>query len=187
LTYWATWSEPAARRPGAGGDLAGALNLPRRDPRELQELVGLARAYREAARQVLLCVPPVLEAVEQALLERPMIEAAASLATSASWREAWEVAEWYVLFIEIKLQRALTSWVEDAVSPQDPGRRDADGSAKVALVAIDQSIRAWITLRHLLPDRGDHILDLLVALQRLRRRVEQVLPEARGFVRPGLD
>ena len=33
----------------------------------------------------------------------------------------------------------------------------------------------------------DEILDILVCLQRLNKRIEQAFPEARAFIRPGLD
>ena len=37
------------------------------------------------------------------------------------------------------------------------------------------------------PDREGEILDLLVHLERLRRKTEEVFPSARAFVRPGFD
>ncbi len=64
---------------------------------------------------------------------------------------------------------------------------DANGSAKVALIAIDRSIAAWMRMRPHLPDRADELLDVLVMLDRLRRTTETQFPEARAFHRPGFD
>jgi hypothetical protein len=65
--------------------------------------------------------------------------------------------------------------------------RDSDGSAKVALIAIDRSIAAWGAMRNHFPEQEDTILDLLVHLDRLRRKIEKTFPDARAFVRPGFD
>ena len=66
-------------------------------------------------------------------------------------------------------------------------RNDSDGSAKVALIAIERSIGAWTRLRAHLPDRADELLDLLVMLDRLRRATDAQFPAARAFKRPGFD
>ena len=65
--------------------------------------------------------------------------------------------------------------------------KDSDGSAKVALIGLDRSIGAWAALHSQFPDRTDDILDILLHLDRLRKRVDQVFAEARAFVRPGFD
>ncbi len=66
--------------------------------------------------------------------------------------------------------------------------RDSDGSAKIALIAIDRSLAAWARLReHFAAEHGDTILALLVQLERLRRAAETKFPDAREFRRPGFD
>jgi len=64
---------------------------------------------------------------------------------------------------------------------------DSIGSAKVALIGIDRSISAWGKLHEHFPERTDSILDILVYVNRLRRRVEQLFPQARNFKRLGFD
>jgi hypothetical protein len=64
---------------------------------------------------------------------------------------------------------------------------DADGSAKIALIAIDRSIGAWAILHREFPDREDETLKILAELQRLRNFLECEFPEARAFIRPGFD
>ncbi len=65
--------------------------------------------------------------------------------------------------------------------------RDSDGTAKIALIAIDRSIGAWGTLLHAYPARMSATLELLALLSRLRLELEQEFPNAWSFVRPGFD
>ena len=46
---------------------------------------------------------------------------------------------------------------------------DANGSGKVALMAIERSIAAWLRLREVLPGHESAILNMLALLERLRR------------------
>lgn len=101
--------------------------------------------------------------------------------------DAVEVIRWYQHQIPVKLARALSGQWEGDASLQEYTSRDSDGSAKVALLAIDRSLTAWAMLRSALPDQPDTVLDLLVDLDRLRRSTEQIFPQARSFVRPGFD
>ena len=107
-------------------------------------------------------------------------------AAEAEWQEAVDVVQWYRSQIHVKLIRAIRSaFTEGRGLPGIP--RDADGSAKVALLAMDHSILAWCTLWERFPQEEDAILSLLVLLERLRRQTEKTFPAARSFVRPGLD
>jgi hypothetical protein len=103
--------------------------------------------------------------------------------------DAVEVIQWDLDFIAVKLQRALQGQLEEAEDP-DAGMahpENSDGSAKVALLAIDRSIEAWRQLLRHFPERETAILELLAHLARLRRAVEQQFPAARAFIRPGFD
>jgi hypothetical protein len=105
----------------------------------------------------------------------------------ASLEEAVQVVRWYQHQIYVKLMRAIRGHLEEKPKILDEFANDSDGSAKVALIAIDRSIAAWGEIRNHYPLRDHDILDLLVHLDRLRRRVEKVFPGARGFIRPGFD
>ncbi len=107
---------------------------------------------------------------------------------AASISDAVEVIRWYQHQIYVKLMRALMP--DDFELLDDDGKpfpKDSDGSAKVALIGMDRSIAAWGTLREHFPEKTDSILDLLLHLDRLRRKAEQHFPDARSFVRPGFD
>jgi hypothetical protein len=96
-----------------------------------------------------------------------------------------EVIRWYQHLIYIKLCRAFSSRVEE--EGRQERQRDSDGSAKVALLALDASLEAWTVLREMFPEKTDSVLEVLVHLDRLRRAVQGKFPRARRFKRPGFD
>jgi hypothetical protein len=95
-----------------------------------------------------------------------------------------EVIVWYHALIAVKIYRALAS---AAMSRQGrPGLiDDAQGSAKVALLGIDRSRKALRQLQTRMRDA--RIERLMGRLERLGAEVERRFPDARAFVRPGLD
>jgi len=102
--------------------------------------------------------------------------------------DAIGVIRWYQHQIYVKLLRALMQ--DESVDTQKENtslQNDSNGSALVALIAIDRSIGAWGRLQEYFPEKTDSILNILLHLDRLRRRVEQVFPDARKFKRPGFD
>jgi len=99
-----------------------------------------------------------------------------------------DVIRWYQYFISVKIHRALSGRSEDREEwPDDDMTSDADGSAKIALIAIDRSIGAWGALNNEFPEQQDETLNILVLLDRLRKSLEREFPEARAFIRPGFD
>ena len=102
---------------------------------------------------------------------------------------AVEVIHWYQIQIYIKIQRALTSSYDNFESDPEFEEypRDSDGSAKVALIGIDNSIGAWGTLHRYLDNEKDKTLNMLNMLRQLRNAVERKFPQARNFKRPGFD
>jgi len=120
--------------------------------------------------------------------------------------DAIEVIRWYQFFAAAKVYRALmglddkiiegTSAVDDAIKDNEldedelqfgGGGNDSDGSAKIALIAVDRSSSAWRLMQSSLPEKADSINPMLLELERLRRTTEQVFPRARDFIRPGFD
>ena len=147
---------------------------------EAVTLLADARRYRQRARELLLRLPATLVASPKP----------PDLTYNAPWadvRDALEVVDWFVFFIEAKLQRAAASRSEEAGQALAPQVSDAAGSAKIALIAIDRSLAAWDTLRRNCAGEADAILDLLAHLERLRAETERSFPDARQFHRPGFD
>ncbi len=104
-----------------------------------------------------------------------------------------EVIRWYQAFIYVKLCRGFMSFVEEedergAGTGRAPAAtRDSAGSAKVALIAIERSLAAWVTMREMFPEETDSMLEILLHLDRLRRCVKRKFPRAKSFKRPGFD
>lgn len=159
----------------------------RRAAREGSALHKAATAYWKSAGALLDRLPEELRATEDELNTQARLGAGDPRSTAEDIRDALDVVQWYQHFIDVKLQRAVSSRVDEASWGGDGYPSDANGSAKVALVAIDRSLAAWAGLREHLDGEGDAILDLLVRLERLRRAVEREFPRARAYKRPGLD
>lgn len=119
--------------------------------------------------------------------------------------DAIEVIRWYQFFVAAKVFRALMARdrpvideeltsedvfsgteLDDDEAPIEAVWDDADGSAKIALIAIDRSSSAWRIMQSSLPEKAS-IVQMLLELERLRRATEQTFPKARDFIRPGFD
>jgi hypothetical protein len=96
------------------------------------------------------------------------------------------VIEHFALFIGGKVFRAVSGAGDDEGGSTDP-QRDANGSAKAALLGIDRSLAAWREL-DVQDERGAQAIRALTSiLQQLRTGVEERFPEALLFLRPGFD
>ncbi len=109
----------------------------------------------------------------------------------ADINDAAEAIRWYQYQISVKIQRAIRSGTVKTQSRCDDthkdSARDSDGSAKVAIIGIERSIAAWKMLMNSLPELEKQIIDLIIYLKSILKRVETQFPRARAFVRPGFD
>lgn len=133
-----------------------------------------------------------------------------SLEEDVSLMDAVEVIRWYEFFIAAKIMRAVMGSYDDDLiedfgnedifanentsasmdyerEPLAIVQDDADGSAKVALIAINRSASAWQVLQRSLPEKTDSIMPILAELERLRNLTESAFPRAHDFIRPGFD
>ena len=99
--------------------------------------------------------------------------------------ECIEIIRWYQYLFEAKLTRALMTQKEEEKEGLNP--YDSLGNAKLLLVSIERNISAWGYMYQKFKEYEDEILDILVCLQRLNKKIEQTFPEAHTFIRPGLD
>jgi hypothetical protein len=106
----------------------------------------------------------------------------------ATAKDCVEVVQWYLHFIHVKFSRALSGRENGEAWQEEHGfQKDSDGSAKIALIATQRSIDAWVKLYDLLPGEQEQILFLLALLQKIRKQGEEEFPDATSFVRPGFD
>ena len=101
--------------------------------------------------------------------------------------DAAERLEEICITVASKVYRAVSSSFEADHNAADP-QNDANGSAKVALILIDESRRAW----RVLMQPGRAIADgvparLVAALDGLEAALLQRFPRALEFLRPGFD
>lgn len=119
--------------------------------------------------------------------ETLFFETAAAAREGVSLEEAFEVIRWYQYFINAKVIRAVRGKIEEEEEGWDEFARDSDGSAKIALIAMDRSIAAWAVIRYYITDGAKEVIDLIAFLDGLKQAVEKAFPNARSFIRPGFD
>jgi hypothetical protein len=165
-------------------------------PRWLQECVAEMNAVlREPTTErrfdrLLRCVAPEHHVIEQRARAYSLAAAGClqtmEIASDRDHGDPRTIAWRYCVLIPTKVYRALAALAnEDIYAEHWP--LDHDGSAKVALMAVDRSRAAWIAMaeRGLAPvvDVERFVSDL----SRLADDLDRVFPNARAFVRPGLD
>ena len=159
----------AARRDGVDLEADGAagpnLERHRQDPLAMR-----ARAYGQLAWRIGRVIAPIASARGDA----PLVEAV-------------ETIEWFSSMISAKVYRAVCGQAE-GWEGADEAQTDFNGSAKIALVGIGESRRAWSVLMEAgratadgVPAQAVRLLDELDAAMRAR------FPRVMEFVRPGFD
>lgn len=156
-------------------------------------LARLAKAYMLAADTWFDQAKPLLEAKLGELKTKVKLEIGDPEDEMQKLSDFTDVIQWYQHFIYVKLQRAISGRASEDLETDEEMKqfpKDSDGSAKIALIAMDRSIAAWSGLRESLGEDsngGDSVLDLLAQLAKTRRETEKLFPQARSFVRPGFD
>ena len=162
-----------ARREGF--DFDAADNVVSTADRELDKhrqdaLVVRAREYGHLAWRIGRAVAPIAEARgDEAIVE------------------AVEMIEWFSSMISSKLYRAICGQAEGWERP-DEAQTDVNGSAKVALIGIEESRRGWAVLMEAGRATANGVPAKAVAmLEALDAAVRERFPLVMAFVRPGFD
>ena len=101
--------------------------------------------------------------------------------------DAVETIEWFSSIISSKLYRAICGQAE-GWEPPDDMQSDFNGSAKIALVGIVESRRAWAVLMEAGRAAADGVPARAVRmLEELDAAVRERFPRVMEFVRPGFD
>jgi hypothetical protein len=96
-----------------------------------------------------------------------------------------EVVHHYQHFVTAKVYRALHGMHDEFFDPLDM-EGDAYGTAKAALIAMDELMDAWLAIGGG-PKAIAEIAEAVDLLGKTRAALEAALPRAREFVRPGFD
>ena len=143
----------------------GDFERHRQDP-----LAVRAREYGHLAWRIGRALGPIVAAREDA----PLIDAV-------------ETIEWFSSMISAKLYRAICGYAE-GWEGRDQAQTDFNGSAKIALVGIAESRRAWTVLMEAGRATADGVPAQTVRmLEALDAAVRERFPRVMEFVRPGFD
>ena len=197
-------------------ELAEEAGLDREEVEDEEDLIDREQHRQDAKQHELsLSARRYAEMVQQWFTEEFAVEESVHDDTTGKTKsteddidvsDAIEVIRWYQFFVAAKVYRALMGLEEKGVADSlavdeasldneideddlqfSVAGDDADGSAKISLIAIDRSSSAWRVMQSSMPEKADSIKPMLLELERLRRGTEQVFPQARDFIRPGFD
>lgn len=141
------------------------LERHRQDP-----LAVRAREYGHLAWRIGRAIAPIAAARDDA----PLVDAV-------------ETIEWFSSMISSKLYRAICGQAEGWEGP-DEVQTDFNGSAKIALIGIGESRRAWAVLMEAGRATADGVPAQAVRiLEELDAAVRDRFPRVMAFVRPGFD
>jgi hypothetical protein len=156
-----------AASPVEGPEPAAGAGL---DHHRLDPLAVRAREYGQLAWRIGRAIAPIAKA-----------------RADGSLVEAVETIEWFSSMISSKLHRAICGQAE-GWEARDAAQTDFNGSAKIALVGIAESRRAWAVLMEAGRATANGVPAQAVrTLDELEAAVRERFPRVMEFVRPGFD
>jgi len=150
-------------------------------------LMKTANGYLNMARKFLEKIRETIQKEGVDLTRRIEIipSAKGDMVTFKEIISCYEVISWYHTLLPVKIRRALKSKME--CQADESSQSDADGSAKVAYIAITKSMNALKIIYDWDEDLKDSALTLLVEIEKLRKAVDKEFPGHHTFKRPGFD
>ncbi len=100
--------------------------------------------------------------------------------------EAIEIIQWYLYQIHVKLSSAIRYYPHDPMF-EDELNNMHHSSAKIALIGVENSMKAWQSLLSLLKEEEDFILKILINLQQLEKDIHHQFPLLYKYKRPVFD
>ena len=107
-----------------------------------------------------------------------------SMSANPAVRNAAESIRYFSLFVPTKMMRALAQVAREGPGPQ---QSDANGSAKVAILALERMAGAWNVLIETHHVSATVAGPFLAEIAQMLRNLDRAVPNARAFVRPGFD
>ena len=155
---------------------------------EQKPAIILAHQYIDFGKKWLDSSQTILQEKEAELNQAHQLGLPSREHEASDIKDCLDVIAYYLFQICVKMMRAYSGrqkddkWFEENDFP-----KDSDGSAKVALIGIDNSMNAWSRMLFHFQEEDKSILEVLAVLQKLLSLIEEDFPAARGFVRPGFD
>lgn len=161
-----------------------------RDESRQHPISQLSLQYSELAREWLKTQPGMLDRLNTLKTELTLgVESHEDAKKETVLiKDSLAIIQWYSTFIHVKLMRAMMGKLaDDGEDEADGFQRDFNGSAKIALIAIERSMQAWSGLFEILSDKEDDFLKILSMLEKLKTLARKEFPKAEAFIRPGFD
>lgn len=99
-----------------------------------------------------------------------------------------ESIQWYQTMIPVQCKSALNYLADRSFWDDYPvEERGYNGTAKVALICIQNSINAWQGILFWSNEEEEFILPMLDKLVQIKQVLEEEFPDAYKFIRPGFD
>jgi hypothetical protein len=99
-----------------------------------------------------------------------------------------ESVQWYQTMIPVKCRSAFNYLSEKSFWDEFPvEERGYNGTAKVSLLCVENSIKAWEGLLFWANNEDDKIMSMLEKLIEIKHVLEAEFPDAYLFIRPGFD
>ena len=157
-------------------------------PKGHQEVVALAGDYRCQVSNWLSECSKDIEDITLAHAENLEMGIKDAKRNNYQFIAALENINWYHALIEAKIRRAINGLNSDFEEDQaDSTQSHANGCAKITMLFINKSIKAWEEIKFEMVDKEDEILDHLAALSRLEGKIRIIFPAFESFNRPGFD
>ena len=152
-------------------------------------VVKAATTYMMAVSEWLKSVAPEVKEVTDRLIDQARFTPEAGAASDELERldECVDIVSWYHTLLPPKAHRMISGLLELPKQAAWNDGSDVFGTGKLLLVSVDRSLSAWTQLIDIMPSQEDAILGFLIRLDHLRRGIERAVPQARAFIRPGLD
>lgn len=151
------------------------------EQRKREQKIISAASLTKLTKKYAFDARPILAAKEDWLIFSPLDEATNS--------EMLSIIFWYQFFISAKIQRGLQGILDfdgnEDLDELNDVESDANGSVKVALIAVERSIMAWTNL--LSKENAAVIKPLINLLETIKQQAEAKFPHAKEFIRPGFD
>lgn len=97
--------------------------------------------------------------------------------------EASNIIQWYQFQIHVKLASAINSYPHDPEFENEMENMH-HSSAKIALIGVENSIKAWHSMMQYTENEEDFIIDTVLMLQNIKAQIHKKFPLLQKYKRP---
>lgn len=148
----------------------------------------LANDYRMKVMDFKSVNKKLIEQAKQSFTTKAEIQAnAAESSKLIELQNAYDSIVWYELQIPVKISQIYIALAQYQTEPSASIHDSFNGNAKLTLICLEKSIRAWYELQISLPELSTTCFRFIYLLAKIRAYVQSDFPDAMSFIRPGFD